>query len=361
MSTPAQLLAARSAHTPTDHVVILDGTMSSLMPGSETNAGLAYKLIRDRRDPHVTLFYEPGIQWQGWRRSVEVIAGIGINRQIRRAYQFLAHRYRPGDRIFLMGYSRGAYAVRSLAGVIDQLGLLRPDEATEQRVRQLYAYYQDRRDSPYGARFSERYCHQGVQIEMVGVWDTVKALGLNVPLLSRLAPITTEFHSDQLSDAVRHGYHALALDERRVMFEPVLWRCPPGWDGHVEQVWFRGTHGDIGGQLSGFAPARELANIPLVWMLEQAEACGLRLPDGWQTRFPRDADAQSVGMNRVWGKLFVVRRKRKVGQDRSESLHDTVPRRAARWYRRLGVPVRTAVAQAAQSVKARLPSRQRAS
>lgn len=320
-------MAAPSAHTPTDHIVILDGTMSSLMPGRETNAGLAYKLIRDRRDPHVTLFYEPGIQWQGWRRAIEVIAGIGINRQIRRAYRFLAHRYRPGDRIYLLGYSRGAYAVRSLAGIIDQMGLMRPEAATDTRIRQLYSYYQERRDSPYAEKFAARYCHRDVPIEMIGVWDTVKALGIRAPVLWRLAPMATEFHSDQLSASVKHGYHALALNERRLAFAPVLWECPPGWNGHVEQVWFRGTHGDIGGQLAGFRDARPLANIPLVWMLEQAEACGLRLPDQWQERFPRDPAAPSAGMNRSWGKLFVLRRPRRIGADRSESLHDTVPRR----------------------------------
>ncbi|WP_424967753.1 DUF2235 domain-containing protein [Dinoroseobacter sp. S375] len=349
MRTPAPNPAARPAHVPTDHIVILDGTMSSFMPGRETNAGLAYKLIRDRRDPHVTLFYEPGIQWQGWRRSIEVIAGIGINRQIRRAYRFLAHRYRPGDRIFLMGYSRGAYAVRSLAGLIDRFGLIRPEAATAQRVRQLYAYYQERRDSRFAERFADRYCHRKVEIEMVGVWDTVKALGIQMPVLRRLAPMASAFHSDQLSGAVKHGFHALALNERRRAFAPVLWHCPPGWNGHVEQVWFRGTHGDIGGQLAGFSAARPLANIPFVWMLEQAEACGLRLPDGWQDRFPRDANAPSMGSWRSWGKLFVRRRARRVGVDRSESLHESVPRRRR-------IPPLGALATAAgQSLAAILP------
>ena len=98
---------------PVDHVVILDGTMSSLHPGHETNAGLTFRLLREGGRRHgLSLYYEPGIQWTSWTQAQDVIQGRGLNRQIRRAYGFLASRYRPGDRIFLFGYSRGAYAVR---------------------------------------------------------------------------------------------------------------------------------------------------------------------------------------------------------------------------------------------------------
>ena len=73
----------------------------------------------------------------------------------------------------------------------------------------------------------------------------------------------------------------------REVFEPVLWDCPEGWPGQrVQQVWFPGTHGDVGGQLSGYEAARPLANVSLQWMLEKAETCGLPLPDGWPARFP---------------------------------------------------------------------------
>ncbi|WP_425090738.1 DUF2235 domain-containing protein [Tropicimonas sp. S265A] len=309
----------------TDHIVILDGTLSSLMPGEETNAGLAYKLIRARRGRTTTIFYEPGIQWPSWAKTVEVMAGIGINRQIRRAYQFLCHRWRPGDRIFLLGYSRGAYAVRSLAGVIDRYGLLRPDIASDRFISYVYSYYQAHRSSRYGDRFAAKYCQRDVDIQMVGVWDTVKALGLRAPGLWRIAPMATEFHSDQLGHAVRHGFHALALHETRRAFEPVLWRCPPGWEGHAEQVWFRGSHGDIGGQLTGCHAARPLSNIPFVWMMERAEACGLDLPRGWRADYPRDVTAPSVGVNRGWGKLFLNRSRRVVCSDRSEHIHPSVP------------------------------------
>ena len=96
----------------------------------------------------------------------------------------------------------------------------------------------------------------------------------------------------------------------------------------MEQVWFRGAHADIGGQLGNFTQARPLSNIPLVWMLEKAEASGLALPDNWHDRFPCDVHAPMVGTWQRWGKVFLLRRKRVVGADRSESLHPTVPEAA---------------------------------
>jgi uncharacterized protein (DUF2235 family) len=315
-------LPGRLRRGPQTHVIILDGTMSSLHPGCETNAGLTHKLLREVTG--VSVFYEAGIQWRDWRRAPDVMMGRGINRQIRRAYGWLASRYRPGDMIFLLGYSRGAFAVRSLAGVIDGVGLLRAECATERNIRTAYRHYQGARDSTAAEAFRRVHCHPAVMIEMVGVWDTVKALGLRLPLLWKLSEPAHAFHSHHLGASIRHGFHALALHETRAVFAPVLWDCPPGWSGSVEQVWFSGTHGDIGGQLGGFRPARPLANIPLVWMLEKAEGCGLPLPAGWRVRFPGDADAPSVGTWRGWGRLFILRRLRVVGRDRSERLHHTV-------------------------------------
>ena len=104
------------------------------------------------------------------------------------------------------------------------------------------------------------------------------------------------------------------------MFAPVLWQTNSHNRGRVQQMWFRGAHGDVGGQLGGFEAARPLANIPLVWMLGRAEACGLPLPMGWRARFPCDVNAPSVGTFRGWGKMFVRRRRRRVGQDPSEAI-----------------------------------------
>ncbi|MGR3758979.1 DUF2235 domain-containing protein [Roseobacteraceae bacterium NS-SX3] len=308
---------------PQAHVIILDGTMSTLEPGRETHSGQLYRLCREMGGP-VSVFYESGVQWKGWGSAPDVMMGRGINRQIRRAYGYLASRYRPGDRIYLFGYSRGAYAVRSLAGVIDQVGLLRAEEATVRNIRTAYRHYQLNGSRAVAREFSEAFCHKEVEIEMVGVWDTVKALGLRLPLLWRWAERQHSFHSHHLGHRIRNGFHALALNETRQVFAPVMWECPEDWHGHVEQVWFRGAHGDVGGQLGGFEEARPLANVSLVWMLEKAEDCGLPLPADWRMRFATDPKAPSVGTWRGWGKIFLIRGRRRIGLDASERLHSSV-------------------------------------
>lgn len=309
---------------PLVHVIILDGTMSTLAPGAETNAGLTYRLLSQQGAP-VSVYYEAGVQMAAWRHAPDVLMGRGINRQIRRAYGYLASRYRPGDRVFLFGYSRGAYAVRSLAGVIDQVGLLKPGAATERNIQLAYRHYQSPPGSPASAAFRAANCHPEFEIEMVGVWDTVKALGVRLPLIWKWSEGNHSFHSHELGKIVKHGFHALALDETRAVFEPVLWDGGESGAGQIQQVWFRGAHGDVGGQLGDFRAARPLSNIPLVWMLERAQGCGLPLPEGWRDLFPRDPDAPSVGTWRGWGKMFLLRKRRVVGADPSERLHETVP------------------------------------
>ena len=308
---------------PISHVIILDGTMSTLEPGFETHAGQTYRLCKEMGS-QVSVFYEAGVQWDSWKSSLDVMMGRGINRQIRRAYGYLASRYKPGDRIYFMGYSRGAYGVRSLAGVIDMIGLLKAEHATERNIKQAYRHYECNPSGAAARDFRGKFCHDDLAIEMIGVWDTVKALGLRLPLLWRWAEDRHAFHNHHLGQATRHGYHAMALDETREVYEPVLWQCKPDFKGHVEQVWFRGSHGDVGGQLNGFEQARPLSNISMIWMLDKAERHGLPLPDGWRDRFPTDAGAPSVGTWRGWGKIFLLRKHRKVGRDRSEQLHVSV-------------------------------------
>ncbi len=323
MSAPAARPAAERARV--DHVIILDGTLSTLEDGYETNAGLFYKLLTEGGpSAQQTVYYEAGVQWRGVRNVRDVIEGRGINRQIRRAYGYLASRYRPGDRIFLFGYSRGAYAVRSLAGVIDRVGLIKSEHATVRNIRTAYRHYQLAERNDTAGVFAERFCHDAVDIEMVGVWDTVKALGIRAPILWRFTQTRHAFHNHRLGDRIKHGFHALAMDESRNAFAPVLWEAPANWRGRIEQVWFRGQHSVIGGQLNGRDHVRPLSNIPLVWMLEKSTICGLALPADWKMRFPTDPFAPTVGRWVGWSKLFWSRSKRAIGHDRSETVHPSV-------------------------------------
>jgi len=305
-----------------DHVILIDGSLSTLKPGCETNIGLIYKLLCEMApSPTMSLRYEAGIQWHHWRSFRDVIEGRGINRQIRRVYGSIASRYRPGDRIFLFGYSRGAYAIRSLAGIIDRVGLLKPEHATVRNIRQIYRHYRTPETSPAEEAFKKNFCYPATEIEMVGIFDTVKALGLRLPILWRWTETKHRFHNHALGPSIRHGYHALALDETRSAFAPVLWETRDDWTGKVEQVWFRGSHGDVGGHLTGHHASRPLSNIPLTWMLGHAADCNLALPEDWQDRFPCDPNAPSVGNWRGWAWIFLSRRKRRVGLDKSESIH----------------------------------------
>lgn len=313
--------------------------MSSLSTGCETNIGLTYRLLSDLPGAApVTLYYEPGIQWRGFRRAHEVVAGIGINRQIRRAYLFLARNYRPGDRVVLMGYSRGAYAVRSLAGLIDRMGLLRAAQIDEETLDRVYRLYRDAPESVAAKALRDTRCHARVEIAFLGVYDTVRALGIRWPVLWRFAATPHPYHSHALGPSTRIARHALAIDETREAYAPVLWDVTSdrAASGTVQQMWFRGAHGDVGGQLDGYTPARPLSNIALVWMLGEAEHAGLPLPQFWRSRYITDASAPATGTRRGAGRWFLARRARRVGADPSERLHGSA--QAAARGRGVGVP-----------------------
>lgn len=311
---------------PATHVIILDGTRSSLEFGCETNAGITFKLLTEAsQNANMTVYYEAGIQWRDWAGTWDVMTGKGINRQIKRAYGVLSSRYRDGDKIILVGYSRGAYAVRSLAGVIDIVGLVKHECATERSITQAYRHYRTGGRSKYAKAFRDEHCHPSVAIEAVAVWDTVKALGLRIPVIWRwFQQSGHDFHNHTLGAHVCNGFHALGIDERRAAYRPVMWTTPKNWDGHIEQVWFRGNHADVGGQVGDNLSARPLANIPLVWMLERLEMCGISLPTNWSNRFAQDVNAPSIGNWRGWSKVFLTRRRRVIGDDPSEALHETV-------------------------------------
>jgi uncharacterized protein (DUF2235 family) len=307
-----------------DLIYIIDGTLSVLDEGQETNAGLLFKLLAEDAPSRTRqLAYHAGVQGDGARRWFRAAVGLGVNDAILHGYAFLAARYQPGDRIFLFGFSRGAYAVRSLAGLIDRVGLLRAENATQRHIRRAFRFYERSHISPVVEAFRIENCHQEVFIDMLGVWDTVKALGLPYPILSRISPMATEFHHHRLGPHIRNGFHALALDETRTAFDPVLWRSAPGWRGTLQQAWFAGSHSDIGGH----PDSRGLSNIPLAWMIEKAERCGLRMPDNWRDRYPTDPLSKSVGTWKGIGSLFLFREPRRVPVGDGCFLHPSVRQR----------------------------------
>lgn len=313
---------------PLPHVILIDGTFASLNPGRTSSVGQIYAALTGswgKPPQHMRVRYLPGMQWERWHTLPDLIVGAELENRIRAAYRWLSRGWRPGDPIYLFGYSRGAFAVRSLAGMIGQVGLLRNDRLSDERVNQAWQLYRMRIAGEELDGFTSEYCLRDVPIRMIGVFDTVMALGVRLPLLWQLTEPRFRFHDQKLGDHVGLGVQALALDETRAAFSPILWSSDHAHD-RIRQMWFRGAHPDIGGQLSGMEYARPLANIPLVWMMHQAAETGLPLPPNWSARLFRDASAPPVGSWHGWGKAFMARTPRIAGTDPSEDLHRSVPR-----------------------------------
>lgn len=318
-STPIVVQATQS---PKWHVIILDGTLSSFEIGRETNAGQLAKLLGKSR-PDVYVYYEPGLQFNGWKSLWALATGKGIGAQICRAYGELSARYTPGDRIILSGYSRGAFAVRSLSGLIDAIGLLKSDCVSDHTIDQAWQFYQNGATSDRAKYFQTNYCLAHIKIDAVGVWDTVRALGLRPPYLDAILPDPNAFHSHDLPACVHAGFHAMAHDEVRSAFQLVKWDTCYNPESTLKQVWFRGAHGDVGGHLSGNEAVRPLSNIPFVWMVENFQAIGLPCPEGWQAKFPCDPNVQPLGPWRGLGRFLFLRKKRKVDLSAGETFHSS--------------------------------------
>ncbi|MES1929198.1 hypothetical protein SADO_08077 [Salinisphaera dokdonensis CL-ES53] len=253
-----------------DIVVCCDGT-NSQFGGLNTNVVHLYEALASDRTDQVS-FYEPGVGTFGadffgvnvgetMGKLLGAGFGYGIQQNLVRAYRFLIDTYVAGDRLFIFGFSRGAFTARTLAALVDTVGVLETD-ARDRAKAAVKAYLDDGEAEARDAAPTARACAP----YFVGVWETVGALGL----LMRLR----RFHDNRLSPGVTHAVQALAIDERRGPFKPTLWdeqSLEPGQ--HVRQVWFAGVHSDVGG---GYAE-RGLADLSLRWMLERAQAAGLAL------------------------------------------------------------------------------------
>jgi uncharacterized protein (DUF2235 family) len=202
--------------------------------------------------------------------------GRGLFHNVLAGYRFLYQNYEEGDQIFLFGFSRGAYTARSLAGLIRNSGILkRGEESQEDKAVELYRDYapETAPDGEVSVRFRAAHSYDS-DIEFIGVWDTVGALG--IPGLDGsfriLKGLDWQFHDVSLSSKVKNAFHALAIHEHRTEFMPTLWEkkedAPAGQI--LEQVWFSGVHSDVGG---GY-PQAGLSDVALQWMMDKAEKEG---------------------------------------------------------------------------------------
>jgi uncharacterized protein (DUF2235 family) len=235
--------------------------------------------------------YQPGIGTAWYDVVQDGAFGCGLDEKIRAGYQWLALNYpdndAPGVETYILGFSRGAYTARSLVGMIRNIGLLPSALATDENIAAAYRIYRDRTDTADGPRavaFREEHGTREIAIDFLGVWDTVGALGIPLPALQWLNETEYAFHDTELSSIVKQAYHALATDEHRIDFQATLWTDRPDPNQIVEQVWFVGAHGDVGGGND----SAQLSDIALCWMVDKARSNGLAFDD---SKLPRLQDS----------------------------------------------------------------------
>lgn len=266
---------------PKNIVVCCDGTGNSVeKPDNDSNVVKLYSTL-DFSGKDQVGYYHPGVGTMGdpmarnklsslWSRIKGLAFGGGLLNNVGDAYRFIMNTYEEGDRIFLFGFSRGAYTVRALAGVLHMFGALQA--GNEGLVPYLLKMYAKRtRDAqrmkntfdaatPFKARIS-RAC----PLHFVGVWDTVSSYGwIYNPV--RL-PYTAQ------NPDMKNGRHAISIDERRCFFQKNVWGDQLEGQS-IKQVWFAGVHSDVGG--SYCEPESGLSKLALEWMMAEAQSCGLK-------------------------------------------------------------------------------------
>jgi uncharacterized protein (DUF2235 family) len=312
---------------PKNLILLSDGTGNSAAAPFKTNVWRLYQAI-DIEDspsngPEQVVHYGNGVGTGTAFKPLAILGlaiGLGLAKNVKELYTFLCRNYEEGDDIYLFGFSRGAFTVRILAGLIGRCGLVKAKSEDELQRRVKLAYAEYKRDAarrasltrplPLGhllrlgapkqtdhVRFS--FCESGEQvfpkIKFIGVWDTVDAYGMPVDELKIaidqwIWPLTLADRN--LSVHVQRACHALSLDDERPTFRPVLWN-DPNEDPRLMQVWFAGVHANVGG---GY-PDDGLAYRTLQWMMDEAEQCGLRFLPELRQRYEERADAQGQQYN----------------------------------------------------------------
>ncbi len=274
-----------------------------------------YRLFVNTREPEHTgqpfdqiCFYDPGIGsdpdqqeepslWSGISQWIAKATGAGIARNIVDCYTALLLTYEPGDRVFLFGFSRGAYTARSVGGALALCGVppglpkvarwsdLRPRlndpvvrAIAEDAVRNVYmTYHDDALRLRKAEDFRRKHRSEALPPFFIGAWDTVRALGWQVTDFARFG--RHRFHDATLNPKVDHGRHALAIDENRKVFSPELWdqsRLSPANRDQIKQIWLAGCHSDIGG---GYGLKMGLTDLAMAWMVSEAMAARDRVPN----------------------------------------------------------------------------------
>jgi uncharacterized protein (DUF2235 family) len=286
----ATLTAAKKRVT-----VFLDGTWNTV--NDNTNVWRLKSLLASvgKDGLEQRAYYHKGVGTTYGSYARGGMLGYGLNEEIVRAYEWLIENYNLGDELFIFGFSRGAYTARSLSGLIAKCGLIAVGAPLS--VGQLYTRYrrasavatirelwEEQKNGKQDFMLEERWMlkySRVVDIDFLGVWDTVGALGLPFGNLPILGKADMQFLHTGLRVSNKLAFHALAIDEHRKPFAPTLWTVdfakgasPPHHHrslSQVEQRWFVGAHANVGG---GYQ-SDPLAQAPLKWIMDKAAAAGV--------------------------------------------------------------------------------------
>lgn len=276
-------------------VICCDGTGNEYGSNNTNVVKLYQSVIRDATQ---VAFYDPGVGTFSFlgrelgRRAGILLGkafGAGLQQNIEDAYRYLMDRYEIGDNVFLFGFSRGAYTVRALAGMLNKCGLLQ--KGSNNLLPYASKIYNTPNNKEIPAGFKETFCHDCMPY-FIGVWDTVGSMGW---IWGK------RFFDTTLHEGVTYGYHAISVDEKRKKFSVSLWdETKKRPHQTIEQVWFPGVHSDVG----GWYAETGLSDIALTWMLESAEQKGLLLKRGWAEKLKPDPAGpiheSRTGFWRIW-------------------------------------------------------------
>jgi uncharacterized protein (DUF2235 family) len=304
-------------------ILCFDGTWNS--PESETNI---HKLFASAEGVEgQKAFYYTGVGAEGSRlgRMVEGATGEGILDKIREGYDDLASVYEPGDRIYIFGFSRGAYAARCLASIVTTFGLPTrywgEEPETKGYTKELgdviFDEYKHRARRDDVAQEMKDHCVAKAPVEMVGVFDTVSSLGLGA-LFGKASWIRYGFLDADWHPGMNNCYQALALDERRVEFQPERWKDGPGNSpSHkMEQQWFPGVHSDVGG---GYHSSS--SHAPLLWMMSKAQGHGLEFDGKLMAKYAVEYAADMGDTHESWTPKWGLPKERALAQGSMLSSH----------------------------------------
>lgn len=274
---------------PKNIVVFSDGTGQEGGVGNNTNVYKLFNMIEDRTENQIS-FYDRGLG-TGWRKITGNISGMGISQNIFECYRFIFENYMAGDNIFLFGFSRGATTVRSLSSFIHYFGILpKSRPGLIKKAYKIYKIEDDKERKKKADDLVARNHNHWTKIRFLGVWDTVAALGVPFKsldiILDWIPFFKHKFHNLTLSESVEHARQALAIDDERLTFHPKIWDREIKDYQTMKQVWFSGMHTDVGG---GYKE-EELSDVPLIWMVEEAKKCGLRIFPKHKVKTNPDAD-----------------------------------------------------------------------